>query len=115
MRTPSVLASVAHASLSNPKFFVRATSARKKGLMDETNDPEKITEQAKEGAERMKEKASAGIDATRHAAEAAWSDAKNRANSLQSACETYVREKPTQALLVAFGVGLLIGLLAPRK
>jgi ElaB/YqjD/DUF883 family membrane-anchored ribosome-binding protein len=82
--------------------------------MDETNGPEKITEQAKEGAEGIKETASAAVDATRRTAEAAWSDAKNRANSLQSVCEAYVREKPSKALLIALGVGVLIGLLARR-
>jgi ElaB/YqjD/DUF883 family membrane-anchored ribosome-binding protein len=88
---------------------------QKERFMAEINAPKKITEQAKEGAEGMKETVSAAVDATRHAAEAGWSDAKNRANSLQSACEAYVREKPTQALLVTLGVGFLIGLLARRK
>jgi ElaB/YqjD/DUF883 family membrane-anchored ribosome-binding protein len=83
--------------------------------MDETNDPEKITAAAKEAAEGMKENASAAAHATRRAAEGAWTDAKNRGNSLQSACEAYVREKPIQALSVTLGVGVLIGLLAPRK
>jgi ElaB/YqjD/DUF883 family membrane-anchored ribosome-binding protein len=83
--------------------------------MDETTGPEKITAEARDAAEEMKENASAAVDATRRAAEEAWTDAKNRANRLQSACEAYVREKPIQALSVTLGVGVLIGLLAPRK
>jgi ElaB/YqjD/DUF883 family membrane-anchored ribosome-binding protein len=115
MRTPSVLVGVANNKVIRLAFSLRATSTRKKDFMDETNGPEKITAEAKEGTEGMKEKASAAVDATSHAAEAAWSDAKNRANSLQSRCEAYVREKPIQALSVTLGVGILIGLLAPRK
>jgi ElaB/YqjD/DUF883 family membrane-anchored ribosome-binding protein len=84
---------------------------KKERFMEETNGPEKIKAEAKEGIEGMKENASAAVDATRHAAEAAWS----KANSLQSTCEAYVREKPIQTLLVTLGVGVLIGLLAPRK
>jgi ElaB/YqjD/DUF883 family membrane-anchored ribosome-binding protein len=39
---------------------------------------------------------------------------EKKASNLQSVCEAYVREKPTQALLIALTVGILIGLLARR-
>jgi ElaB/YqjD/DUF883 family membrane-anchored ribosome-binding protein len=108
MRTPSVLEQQQRNSLE----FCRSRKVDKKErFMEETNGPEKIKAEAKEGIEGIKENASAAVDATRHAAEAAWSKAK----SLQSTCEAYVREKPIQALLVTLGVGVLIGLLAPRK
>jgi hypothetical protein len=42
-------------------------------------------------------------------AQAAWHEAKSKISDLQS-LETYVREKPTQAVLVALGVGLIVGL-----
>ena len=86
--------------------------------MDETTDPEKIAEQAKEqiagAAESMKETASPIADATRRAAEAAWNDAKSELSRLPSICEGYLKEKPIQTLLVLFAIGVLAGLLVRR-
>jgi ElaB/YqjD/DUF883 family membrane-anchored ribosome-binding protein len=86
--------------------------------MDETTDSEKIAEQAKEpiaeAAEDLKETASSIAGAARPAAEAAWNDAKSQLNRLHSICEVYVKEKPFQTLLVVFGIGILVGLVARR-
>jgi hypothetical protein len=70
--------------------------------MEETNGPEKIKAEAKEGIEGMKENASAAIDATRHAAEAAWS----KANSLQSTC-TSPKKTDTEIWLTVTVCGLI--------
>jgi ElaB/YqjD/DUF883 family membrane-anchored ribosome-binding protein len=82
--------------------------------MDETTDPEKIAEQAKEHAEDLKETASSIADAARPAAEAAWNNANSELSRLHSICEGYVREKPIQTLLVLFGIGILVGLVVRR-
>ena len=47
----------------------------------------------------------------RGAAESAWSDAGSQAKNWQAKGEAYVRDNPTKAVLMALGVGLLLGLL----
>ena len=47
----------------------------------------------------------------RGAAQSAWSDAGTKAKSWQVEGEVYVRDNPTKAVLIALGVGLLLGLL----
>ena len=91
---------------------------QKEDFMDETTDPEKIAEQAKEhiagAAESLKETASSIVEAARPAAEAAWNDAKSELSRLHSICEGYVKEKPFQTLLVVLGIGILVGLVVRR-
>jgi ElaB/YqjD/DUF883 family membrane-anchored ribosome-binding protein len=45
------------------------------------------------------------------AAQSAWSDAGAKAKSWQVEGEVYVRDNPTKAVVIALGVGLLLGLL----
>ena len=40
---------------------------------------------------------------------------RDKAKHLHEASEEYVKEKPTQSMLIAMGVGLLIGLLIRRR
>lgn len=40
---------------------------------------------------------------------------RDRAKQLHHAGEEYVKEKPTQSVLIALGVGLLVGLLIRRR
>ena len=91
---------------------------QKEDFMDETTDPEKIAEQAKEhiagAAESLKETASSIAEAARPAAETTWNDAKSELSRLHSTCEGYVKEKPIQTLLVLFAIGVLAGLLVRR-
>ena len=47
----------------------------------------------------------------RGAAETAWTDAQSKAKTWQADSETYIRENPTRAILVALGLGFLLGLL----
>jgi len=55
-----------------------------------------------------KQTVSAAVDQARQTGQAAWHEAKSKISDLQS-LETYVREKPTQAVLVALGVGFIMG------
>jgi ElaB/YqjD/DUF883 family membrane-anchored ribosome-binding protein len=86
--------------------------------MDETTGSEELAERAKdqvaEAAAQVKEAAGTAAGEARQFAEAAWHDAKAMAGDLQSACESLVREKPSQALLIALGLGFLIGFLMRR-
>jgi ElaB/YqjD/DUF883 family membrane-anchored ribosome-binding protein len=67
--------------------------------------PEKLEDQTAE----VKETASAAADQAGRAAEAAWHEAKKKISDLQL-LEEFIREKPTQAVLVIFGIGFLMGL-----
>ena len=79
---------------------------------------EKLTENAQrqriEVAAQVKEATGAAVTKALRIAEAAWYDAKTKGSELQSACESYIGEKPGQSLLIALGIGFLIGLLTRR-
>ena len=75
--------------------------------MHETTGPDELTQKA---TERAAEAAKAAADQARQTAEAVWSEAQSKASDLQSEFEGYIREKPAQALLIALGVGIVIGL-----
>lgn len=47
-------------------------------------------------------------------ADQAFSDARDRYSDLRTEGEKFVREKPMQAVLAAFGVGLFVGLILRR-
>jgi ElaB/YqjD/DUF883 family membrane-anchored ribosome-binding protein len=75
---------------------------------------EKAQRQGTEAAAQVKEKMGEAVSKALRITEAAWYDAKTKASELQPACEFYIREKPGQSLLIALGIGFLIGLLARR-
>jgi ElaB/YqjD/DUF883 family membrane-anchored ribosome-binding protein len=81
--------------------------------MDETTSPEELPGKATCQTAEAKQAASAAADQARQTAQAAWDEAKSKISDRQS-FEAYVREKPTQAILVALGVGFIMGLLARR-
>jgi ElaB/YqjD/DUF883 family membrane-anchored ribosome-binding protein len=83
---------------------------RKKDFMDEITGPEELSEKVKDKTAEVKETASTAADQARRTAEAAWDEAKSKLSDLQS-LEAFIREKPTQAILVTFGMGFLMGLL----
>jgi ElaB/YqjD/DUF883 family membrane-anchored ribosome-binding protein len=89
-----------------------------KKSMDEGIDSENTTEKAKrqsvEAAARVKEVAGAAANEALRVAEAAWYDVKIKTSDLESTCELYIRDKPGQSLLLALGIGFLIGLLTRR-
>ena len=105
--------------------------------MDENQNPEEAAKSGqdhlRDAAGDLKEAASARVENIRHAAgqkadelrgaaqdkaqelrgvaERAWSDTKAQAKSWQAEGEAYVRDNPTKAILIALGVGVLLGLL----
>jgi ElaB/YqjD/DUF883 family membrane-anchored ribosome-binding protein len=80
--------------------------------MDETTCPEE-SENVKDKAAEIKETASAAVNQALRTAEAAWHEAKNKVSDLQSV-EVLIREDPMRAVLIVFGIGVLIGLLWRR-
>ena len=59
--------------------------------------------------------AAAKVNQIRKAATEQADTIRDKAKHLHEASEEYVKEKPTQSMLIAMGVGLLIGLLIRRR
>lgn len=66
---------------------------------------------AEKKAEELRQLAQEKAQEFSGAAESAWSDARTKAKSWHADSETYVRENPTKAILIALGLGFLLGLL----
>jgi ElaB/YqjD/DUF883 family membrane-anchored ribosome-binding protein len=71
-------------------------------------------QQFKDAAGHIRENAEQRADQFREAANDAWSDARVKVDDLRAEAERYTREKPIQAVLTAFGVGLFLGLILRR-
>lgn len=73
-----------------------------------------LRQAAGEKAQQWKQAAG---DATQHAreyADKAWEQTRARTQDLAGEAEKFTREKPLQALLVAFGAGLVLGFALKR-
>jgi ElaB/YqjD/DUF883 family membrane-anchored ribosome-binding protein len=78
--------------------------------MDETTASEEASENAQEQNAELEKIASAAGNQVRQTIQTAWQDAKNKISEL----EIYVREQPTRAVMVAFGLGVVLGLYVRR-
>lgn len=78
--------------------------------MDETTASEGASENAQEQNAELEKTASAAANQVRQTMQTAWKYAKNKINEL----EIYVREQPTRAVMVAFGLGIVLGLYVRR-
>lgn len=72
---------------------------------------EDLRQAAGQKADELREAAQSKAQELRGAAESAWSDASSQAKSWQAQGEAFVRDNPSKAVLIALGVGLLLGLL----
>jgi ElaB/YqjD/DUF883 family membrane-anchored ribosome-binding protein len=70
--------------------------------MDETT----ASENAKEQNDELKKTASAAGNLVRQIIQTAWQDAEKKISEL----EIYVKKQPTRAIMVAFGLGVVLGL-----
>jgi ElaB/YqjD/DUF883 family membrane-anchored ribosome-binding protein len=70
---------------------------------------------AGEKATALKEDASQRATVVKQAASEKYEQSKAKAKDVHASSEDYIREHPTKCVLGAFGVGLLIGLLARRR
>ncbi len=84
---------------------LRAAATEKLGELRET---------ATHRTQELRSAAEARVSELRGKAGTAWVEARTRADGLREDGEAYVRERPLQAVLAAFGVGLFIGLLIRR-
>lgn len=78
------------------------------------NAAEARAQQFKDTAGHIRENAEQRADQFREAANEAWSDARVKVDDLRAEAERFTREKPLQAVLTAFGVGLFVGLILRR-
>jgi ElaB/YqjD/DUF883 family membrane-anchored ribosome-binding protein len=69
------------------------------------------TENIRQAAERKSDELRGGAQGKVEELRGAVENAKSQAKSWQAEGEAYVRENPTKAILVALGVGVLLGLL----
>ena len=80
--------------------------------MEEKINPQDTVQAAKdsvkEAAENLHASAEAKVAQFRDAAENAWSDAQSRAKTWQAEVESYVRQNPTKAVLMALGFGFVL-------
>jgi ElaB/YqjD/DUF883 family membrane-anchored ribosome-binding protein len=72
---------------------------------------EEIRKAAEQKAEEIRAAAEEKAKQYRGQAETAWSDARTKAKYWQTEGEAYVRDNPGRAVLVALGVGFVLGLL----
>jgi ElaB/YqjD/DUF883 family membrane-anchored ribosome-binding protein len=73
-----------------------------------------LRETATQRSQELRAAAEARVTDLRGKAGTAWDQARTRADSLREDSEAYVRDRPLQAVLTAFGVGLFLGLLIRR-
>ncbi|MBL9145813.1 MAG: DUF883 family protein [Verrucomicrobiaceae bacterium] len=69
---------------------------------------------AQERAQQFKSTATERADDFKEYAGQAFNEARDRYADLRTEGEKFVREKPVQAVLTAFGVGLFVGLILRR-
>ena len=69
---------------------------------------------AEQRANQLKGAAEQHASDFREYADQAFTDARDRYSDLRTEGERFVREKPMQAVLTAFGVGLFVGLILRR-
>jgi ElaB/YqjD/DUF883 family membrane-anchored ribosome-binding protein len=72
---------------------------------------DEIRRAAEQKAEELRHAAEVKAREFRGVAENAWSDAQSKAKTWQAGSETYIRENPTRAILIALGLGFLLGLM----
>jgi ElaB/YqjD/DUF883 family membrane-anchored ribosome-binding protein len=72
---------------------------------------EDIRRAAEQKAEELQKTARKKASELQDHAQTAWSDARVKAETWHSSGEAYIRQNPTQSVLIALGAGFVIGLL----
>lgn len=69
---------------------------------------------AESRAQQFKQTAGEATDHLREYADKAWTETQAQTKDIAAEAEKFAREKPLQALLAAFGVGFLVGVILKR-
>jgi ElaB/YqjD/DUF883 family membrane-anchored ribosome-binding protein len=75
---------------------------------------DRVRDKAAEVSQHLKDVASEKYDEVRDKAAQAYNQGREKAEQWEQSLESYVQEKPLQAVLLAAGIGLLLGLLWKR-
>ena len=75
---------------------------------------ERVRDKAAEVSQHLRDAASEKYGQVRDKASKVYNEGREKAEQWEQSLETYVQEKPLQAVLLAAGVGLLLGLLWKR-
>jgi ElaB/YqjD/DUF883 family membrane-anchored ribosome-binding protein len=76
--------------------------------IDPQNPVQTARESVKKAAENLHTSAEAKATQIHDAAENAWSDGQSRVKAWQTEVESYVRQNPTKAVLIALGFGFVL-------
>jgi ElaB/YqjD/DUF883 family membrane-anchored ribosome-binding protein len=79
-----------------------------------TAKAQEFRQAAEQRAQQWKHSAEEASQHAREYADKAWTETRAKTKDLASEAENFTREKPMQALLAAFGVGFLVGLILKR-
>ena len=74
-----------------------------------------LSETASQKTEEWRKAAEEKAKETSRAAEQAWSSATEEGQDWLTEAETYVRKNPVQAVLIALGVGITVGISLGRR
>lgn len=90
---------------------LRSAASQKARELKETalDQTARLKEIADERTRQFRETATEKADDLRDYAEERWTDAQGQYNDLKTEGERYVRANPAKSVLIALGVGILIG------
>ncbi len=75
----------------------------------------KVGEQLRDAGEHVKDAAKEKYEQLRQHASDYYNEGKQRANEWEQGIEDYVQQQPVKSLLIAAGVGVLLGMLMKRS
>jgi ElaB/YqjD/DUF883 family membrane-anchored ribosome-binding protein len=97
--------------LSTKEFFMSRTN---ESATSEQSTAAQIRDKAAEMAGAVKEAATEQYERVRDTAEEFYESGRDKARQWEQGIEEYVQEKPIKALLIAAGVGMVLGILWKR-
>ncbi len=97
--------------------------------MSQTNDPSRqsgssgdyreaareVGENLREAGGRVRDVATEQYEQMKHQAQEYYERGRERAREMEQSLEQYIQEKPIRSLLIAAGVGMLLGILWKRS
>ena len=102
-------ASRAHAVQAAEELKAAASQKADELKQSAKDQASKLRAKAEETTQNFKESATDNVNQFRDYADENWSDIKVRLDDYKEEGERYVRQNPTKAILMAVGIGFIIG------